>query len=102
MQTRQLEVLNEIARIATLDLELRPMLQRIVDALSNKFDWEFVALAMVDQERAVFICEAVASSLPTPRASPPRPASSRPAPASTPSESPAAAKSKSLRRRRRR
>ena len=61
----QLEVLNEIARIATLDLELRPMLQRITDALANRFDWQFVALVAVDAPRAAFVCEAVTSTLPT-------------------------------------
>lgn len=62
---RQLEILNEVARIATLDLELRPMLQRITDALASKLDWEFVALVTIDRERGVFVCEAVTSSVPT-------------------------------------
>jgi diguanylate cyclase (GGDEF)-like protein len=57
----ELELLNEVARIATLDLELRPMLQRITDALSRKFNWEFVALATIDDERDLFVCEAVTS-----------------------------------------
>ncbi|HKO55370.1 MAG TPA: diguanylate cyclase [Thermoanaerobaculia bacterium] len=61
----QLEILNQIARIATLDLELRPMMQRITDALANKFGWEFVALVMVDMARKVFVCEAVTTSRPT-------------------------------------
>jgi diguanylate cyclase (GGDEF)-like protein len=58
----QLEILNQIARIATLDLELRPMMQRITDALANKFAWEFVALVMVDLARNVFVCEAVTTT----------------------------------------
>lgn len=58
----QLEILNEIARIATLDLELRPMLQRITDALAQKFGWEFVACVTVDQERKRFVCEAVTTA----------------------------------------
>jgi diguanylate cyclase (GGDEF)-like protein len=62
---RQLEILNEVARIATLDLELRPMLQRITDALASKFDWEFVSLATIDRERGVFFCEAVTTSVET-------------------------------------
>ena len=62
---RQLEVLNEIARIATLDLELRPTLQRITDALASKFNWEFVALATIDRERGAFLCEAVTSAVDT-------------------------------------
>src|SRR5258707_3359236 len=64
-QTAQVEILNEIARIATLDLELRPMLQRITDTLATRFDWEFVACVTVDVERKVFVCEAVTSILPT-------------------------------------
>jgi diguanylate cyclase (GGDEF)-like protein len=60
---RSLEVLNEIARIATLDLELRPMLQRITDALAAKFGWEFVALVSIDGTR--FLCEALTSAVET-------------------------------------
>ena len=62
---RQLEVLNEIARIATLDLELRPMLQRVTDTLRRKFDWEFVACASVDNEHGVFVCESLSTLQPT-------------------------------------
>jgi GAF domain-containing protein len=54
-RTAQLEVLNEVARIATLDLELRPMLQRITDTLSRKFDWEFVALMTIDRDHNAFV-----------------------------------------------
>lgn len=61
----QLELLNEVARIATLDLELRPMMQRITDALSRKFAWEFVALITIDHAESTFTCEAVTSSIPT-------------------------------------
>jgi len=61
----QLEVLNEVARIATLDLELRPMLQRITDTLSKKFDWPFVALMTIDRDRNAFVCEAMTSSVET-------------------------------------
>jgi diguanylate cyclase (GGDEF)-like protein len=64
-RTAQLEILNEVARIATLDLELRPMLQRITDALASKFAWEFVALVTIDAERDAFVCEAVTSVVPT-------------------------------------
>lgn len=63
--TRQFELLSEIARIATLDLELRPMLQRITDALSRKFDWPFVACVSVDEQSRKFTCEALTSSAPT-------------------------------------
>jgi diguanylate cyclase (GGDEF)-like protein len=65
MEALQLEAINEIARIATLDLELRPMMQRVTDALARKFGWEFVALVMVDPARTAFVCEAVTSSMPT-------------------------------------
>ena len=61
----QLQAINEIARIATSHVELRPMLQRITDALAGKFDWEFVALVMVNAERTAFVCEAVTSAMPT-------------------------------------
>jgi putative methionine-R-sulfoxide reductase with GAF domain len=60
---RQLATLNRIARIAVQDLALRPMLQRIVDTLSNEFDWEFVACASIDRARNEFVCEAVCSKL---------------------------------------
>jgi diguanylate cyclase (GGDEF)-like protein len=65
LYARQLEAINEVARIATLDLELRPMMQRITDALASKFAWEFVALVMVEQSTGVFVCEAVTTELPT-------------------------------------
>ncbi|MDP9193839.1 MAG: sensor domain-containing diguanylate cyclase [Acidobacteriota bacterium] len=61
----QLEILNDVARIATLDLELRPTLQRITDALASKFGWEFVALVTIDEARSSFLCEAVTSVVPT-------------------------------------
>ena len=64
-RTAQLEILNEVARIATLDLELRPMLQRITDALASKFGWEFVALVTIDANRDAFVCEAVTSIVET-------------------------------------
>lgn len=60
---RQLLALNEIALIANLDLELRPMLQRITDALARHFGWQLVAL--VNRSEDGFVCEAVTSSTPT-------------------------------------
>jgi diguanylate cyclase (GGDEF)-like protein len=63
--TEHLRVLNEIARIATLDLELRPMLQRITDALSREFDWEFVACISIDSIVGRFVCEAVSGTVET-------------------------------------
>ena len=41
------------------------MLQRITDALAQKFDWEFVALVAVNDTRTAFVCEAVTSARPT-------------------------------------
>jgi diguanylate cyclase (GGDEF)-like protein len=63
LYARQLEAINEVARIATLDLELGPMTQRITDALASRFEWEFVALIMV--EEGLFVCQAVTSATPT-------------------------------------
>lgn len=60
-----LVVLNEIARIATQDLELQPMLQRITDTLAYTFDWQFVALISIGDDRKSFVCEAVTSLVPT-------------------------------------
>lgn len=57
-RANQLVILNEVARAATVDLELRPMLQRITDALHNHFDWEFVGCVSIDHEQNRFVCEA--------------------------------------------
>ncbi|MBL8622053.1 MAG: GAF domain-containing protein [Myxococcales bacterium] len=62
---RELALLNEIAVAATADLELRPMLGRIVDAMHARFGWEFVACIRIDRPRQRFVCEAVATALPT-------------------------------------
>src|SRR5204863_456179 len=50
---------------ATLDLELRPMLQRITDTLSQKFGWPFVALITIDRDLNEFQCEAMTSIVET-------------------------------------
>ncbi|KFL37359.1 GGDEF domain-containing protein [Arenimonas donghaensis] len=60
---KQLAMVNRVARIALQDLSVRPMLQRIVDALAEEFDWEFVACARIDAARGEFVCEAVRSDL---------------------------------------
>jgi diguanylate cyclase (GGDEF)-like protein len=60
-----LAVLNEIARIATDDLELRPMLQRLTDTLAARFAAELVALVRVDRDVGRFVCEALSSCRPT-------------------------------------
>ncbi|HEV7570450.1 MAG TPA: diguanylate cyclase [Thermoanaerobaculia bacterium] len=60
LYARQLEAINEVARIATLDLELGPMTQRVTDALASRFEWEFVALIMIEAD--MFVCQAVTSA----------------------------------------
>ena len=62
---RQLAILNRVARIAVEDMALRPMLQRVVDALAEEFKWEFVACACIDAANGEFVCEAVHSTLET-------------------------------------
>src|SRR5215468_5270485 len=61
----QLHVLNEIARIATSGLELRPTLHSLCAALAAKFGWEFVACVSIDGRARRFVCEAVVSQRPT-------------------------------------
>ncbi len=58
-------ILHEIGRLAEEDLELRPMLQRIVDALAARFDSDLVALVRIDRDPPRFVCEAAASRVPT-------------------------------------
>ncbi len=60
-----LPVLNSIARLASAEMELRPMLQHIVDSLHQYFGWEFIACASVDLRGRRFVCEALHSVLPT-------------------------------------
>jgi len=60
---RRLQVLNEVARIAAQDLELRPMFQRVADTLRHRFGWEYVACASVDWERNRFVCEALSTDM---------------------------------------
>jgi diguanylate cyclase (GGDEF)-like protein len=62
---RELAALNELARIATLDLELGPMVQRITDALASHFGYELVALVMTNPDGAAFTCQALTTSLAT-------------------------------------
>ena len=61
----QLRVLNEVARIATEDLELRPMLQRIAVTLHERLGWDLVTLLSIDPGQRRFVCEALATELPT-------------------------------------
>lgn len=60
-----LAVLNELARLATEDLDLRAMLQRITDALAARFGIELVALVRIDRAAGRFVCEALTSRIPT-------------------------------------
>lgn len=60
-----LELLNRLARLATEDLELRPMLQRITDALAVQIGIEIVSLVRVDRPAGRFVCEALTASVPT-------------------------------------
>jgi len=61
----ELAILNEVARIATLDLEVDSTLQRITDALADQFGWEFVGCAIVDNDRRRYVCRALTTSLET-------------------------------------
>lgn len=59
------EILAELARLATEDLSLRPMLQRVSDALAKYFQWPFVALITIDRQNGRFVCEALTTALAT-------------------------------------
>lgn len=61
----KLSLLSELARIATQDLDLDAMLQRITDALAHALGWELVACVGIDLERDRFVCHALTTSLPT-------------------------------------
>ncbi len=63
--TDPLALLNDLARIATQDLALRPMLQRITDALSTRLEIDLVSLVRVDRLAGRFVCEALTCALPT-------------------------------------
>ncbi len=58
-------ILSELMQISTEDLDVRPMMGRIAEALARHFGWEFVALVSVDQAAERFICEALHTDLPT-------------------------------------
>jgi diguanylate cyclase (GGDEF)-like protein len=64
-RARELELLARIARLATEDLALRPMLQRVTDALVDELGWELVALVRVDAGARRFVCEACTSRVET-------------------------------------
>ena len=60
-----LAAMNEIARIASGDLELRPMLARVSEALYRHFGWEFITFVSIDPVHDRYVCEAVRSDKPT-------------------------------------
>jgi diguanylate cyclase (GGDEF)-like protein len=64
-QERQLALIHQIARIATGAGALRDKLQQIVEVLQRHLDCEFVACASIDHRVNGFVCEAVASTVPT-------------------------------------
>lgn len=62
-ESTALSLLNEIARVATEGLELRPLLQGICDRLVTSFDWDHAGFALVDHERNRIVAEAIASRI---------------------------------------
>ena len=58
---KTLRLLNRIARIASEDLELQPMLQRVTDVLTAGFGWQLAALVRVDREHGRLVCAALSS-----------------------------------------
>lgn len=58
-------ILSELMQISTEDLNVRPMMGRIADALARHFGWEFVAVISVDAKSQQFVCEALHTDLPT-------------------------------------
>lgn len=58
-------ILSELMQISTEDLDVRPMMGRIADALAQHFGWEFVALVSIDHAAQRFVCEAVHTDLQT-------------------------------------
>ncbi|HZP65178.1 MAG TPA: diguanylate cyclase [Rudaea sp.] len=63
-EASDLALINDIARIALQYMELRAMLQRIVQALKLHLGCEFVDCATLDLHTRIFTCEAVACDLP--------------------------------------
>jgi diguanylate cyclase (GGDEF)-like protein len=61
---QHLAVLNEIARIASGELELRNMLAHVTQALHRHFGWELIGFITVDQEAGLFTCEALHADRP--------------------------------------
>jgi diguanylate cyclase (GGDEF)-like protein len=60
-----LALLNEIARVTSEGLELRPLLERISSTLVHSFDWDHAGFALLDPASGEWIAEAIASRIPT-------------------------------------
>lgn len=65
-EASDLALVNDVARIALRHLELRAMLQRIVQALKRHLRCDFVDCATLDLHTRVFVCEAIACDVPSP------------------------------------
>jgi diguanylate cyclase (GGDEF)-like protein len=64
-EERQLALIHRVARIATQAHPLRVKLQQIVEVLKEYLGCEFVACASTDAQAGRFLCEALASDMPT-------------------------------------
>ncbi len=64
-EASDLALVNDIARIALRYMELRPMLQGIVQALKRHLRCDFVDCATLDMHTRMFVCEALACDLPS-------------------------------------
>jgi diguanylate cyclase (GGDEF)-like protein len=64
-EASDLALVNDVARIALRYMELRPMLQHIVQALKQHLGCDFVDCSTLDQHTGMFVCEALACDLPS-------------------------------------
>jgi diguanylate cyclase (GGDEF)-like protein len=64
-EASDLALVNDIARIALRYMELRPMLQRIVQALKQHLHCELVDCSGLDLHTHSFVCEAVECDVPS-------------------------------------
>jgi len=60
-----LALLNEIARVSTEGLELRPLLARVSTTLVESFDWDHAGFALIDADDGSFVAEGVCSRIPS-------------------------------------
>src|SRR5258708_39737019 len=63
-EASDLALVSDIARIALRYMELRPMLQRIVQALKRHLHCDLVDCATLDMHTRAFVCEALACDVP--------------------------------------